>query len=215
MTNCCHRGHIGPLNSSARSTSTTLCSWTNSTSATGALAYDPAVDLERVSVDRTRPRVSRGEAASDQVIARAQGDPGYHPPAMPADPVPPRRGRRYAPRRCASSATPSNAAAPRRPAARSRHKLVQLCGDRVRCQDTAAANSEGDKRRALVRSANNTLGEPGSGLGQPRTRCTPAGVAWRSDFDSQHMTRRPPLPHTKLFSNPLLLPKTGAGQNRP
>jgi hypothetical protein len=42
----------------------------------GRLAYDPAVDLERVSVDRTRPRVVEA-SSGDQVIARAQGDPGY------------------------------------------------------------------------------------------------------------------------------------------
>jgi len=45
--------------------------------------------------------------------------------------------------------------------------------------------------------------------------CTPAGVAWRSDSDSQHMTRGWAVSHTRLFGNPLLLPNTGARQKRP
>jgi len=76
-------------------------------------------------------------------------------------------------------------------------------------------NRKGGKRRAsLVLDAefrNNILGEPGSGLGQPRTRRTPAGLAWRSDSDSQHMTRRLRIPHTELFNNRQLLLKTRSG----
>jgi hypothetical protein len=42
----------------------------------GRLTYDPAVDLERVSADRTHPRALEA-STGDQVIAGAQDDPGY------------------------------------------------------------------------------------------------------------------------------------------
>jgi hypothetical protein len=40
------------------------------------LAYDPAEDLERVSLDRARPRAIEA-SSGDQTIARTQGDLRY------------------------------------------------------------------------------------------------------------------------------------------
>ena len=69
-------GHASGRETVSSQRATTLPSWTNSTSVTGAFGHDPAVRVECVVVNRARPREVEARSG-DQVIAGALGDPEY------------------------------------------------------------------------------------------------------------------------------------------